>query len=156
MFGGQKMKTGNILSSLISIAIGCIIIFLSKDFPKEVSSAPGPGFYPKIISYILIGLGIILLIQTLFTQKKKEMVVLFKSQEAKFVYKIVGITILYLIMLTIIGFTISTLLFLFVTFYVMGLKSYKLLIIIPIVTTTALLLLFKGVFHIPLPDDILF
>ncbi len=150
------MKKGNIIASLISIGIGIFFIYLSKDFPKEVSNAPGPGFYPSFLGVILIILGALLLIQTLIDKKKKDIPLALGSKQARFIYKIFGVVALYAITLPFTGFIATTFSFLIVMCYLMGLRSYKLLLIIPLGVTTVVFLIFDIVFKVPLPSQSLF
>ncbi|MEI3605206.1 tripartite tricarboxylate transporter TctB family protein [Pseudogracilibacillus sp. SE30717A] len=150
------MKKGNIIASLISIGIGICFIYLSKDFPKEVSNAPGPGFYPSFLGVILIILGVFLLIQNLIDKNKEDVSLALGSKKARFIYKVIGIVTLYAIVLPFIGFIATTFSFMIVMCYLMGLRSYKLLLIIPLGVTTVVFLIFNMVFKVPLPSQTLF
>lgn len=149
------MKTGNRVSAIVTIFIGSLVIFLSRDFPKVVSSAPGPGFFPAILGWMLIILGFILLVQT-FIWKHKDISKLFSVEKNKFIYKICGIAVIYCVLLPFIGFIVSTLLFLFVLGYILGLRKRKFLTLFPIVGTILIVFIFEVLFQIPLPKQMLF
>lgn len=149
------MKAGNRVSAFVTILIGVIVLYLSKDFPKEVSSAPGPGFYPTILSWMLIALGIILLAQS-FILKQIDIKGLFSSKKNKFIYKICGIGVIYCMMLPLIGFIVTTLIYLAVLSYILGLRKRKFLILLPIVATALIVFIFEILFQIPLPKQMLF
>src|SRR5699024_2632183 len=130
-----KMRIGNIITALFCVFIGAMFLLLSKDFPKTISNAPGPGFYPSIISWLLILLGLILLIQSLVSSKKQEIEMALMSPPAKFVYKICGISVICSVLFKFIGFAVIAFLFILVTSYMMGLRKYTLLLIIPLAVT---------------------
>lgn len=150
------MKKGDIIVAFTCIAIGSVFLILSQEFPKEISNSPGPGFYPALLSYLLIVLGVILFIQSLASKKRQEIVITLKSKQAIFSYKITGISILYVIFLPILGFILTTLLFIAVTSYLMGIKNWKIIMILPIIITTLTVIIFEVVFHIPLPGQSIF
>jgi|SRR5690625_3515068 len=150
------MKVGDIVSSIIFISVGIVFLINSLVFPKEISNAPGPGFYPSIISLILIVLGVIIFIQSLVLKREQKVEISFKSKPVVFVYKVILITFFYVVLLPFIGFYVTTFLFLALMMYIMGFKNRKFLVIIPIGITLFLVFIFQTLFHIPLPSQSIF
>lgn len=150
------MKLGNIISSIVVVVLGVFIILQSNNFPDEVASAPGPGIYPSLLGWLLVLLGSILLIQTFVFRKKEEIIVTFTSKQALFIYKLIGVSVLYCIVLPFLGFAITSFLFLIITSFMLGLKKYRLLILIPMVSIILILFIFGTIFHIPLPGQTIF
>ena len=52
------MRKVSIWISIVIIAISCYVLFATMSFPGESSGAPGPGFFPRILAVIIIGLSI--------------------------------------------------------------------------------------------------
>lgn len=64
-------------------------------------------------------------------------------------------TFVYLLLIDFVGFIITTVLYIPILMWILGTKSKKVLIILPIVTTIALYILFDLLLEIPLPHGIL-
>jgi len=64
-------------------------------------------------------------------------------------------TLLYLILINYVGFIISTILFMPSLMLILGTKSKKIVIILPIITTVVLYFLFNNLLGIPLPEGVL-
>ena len=67
---------------------------------------------------------------------------------------VAGVIAAYMILMIYIGFTLSTLAFVFVNPIVMGYKKYKVLALYSVVLTVALILVFGKIFYVPLPRGI--
>ncbi len=64
------------------------------------------------------------------------------------------ITAIYIAALDVIGFVISTPIYIFVKLYVLGMRRYVLMIIISILTTASIFLVFRTVMYLSLPGGI--
>lgn len=64
-------------------------------------------------------------------------------------------TLAYLILLNYVGFIVSTIIYMPALMSVLGTKSKKILIILPIATTVILYILFNNLLGIPLPEGVL-
>jgi len=64
------MFIGELLSSIVFVGIGFFVYFMSHAvFPEGTEGTLGPGFFPGILSVVLVGLGIF---QICITFKKHE------------------------------------------------------------------------------------
>lgn len=139
----------DMITSVAAISIGIAVYILST--PLDVSDAPfssNPAIFPQLISIFIILLGFMLLINSL------------KSGAWSFEFKIkisslkLGslflLFIVYLVGLQVLGFIISTLIFLWVMMYL--LSNEKLLpILYSLALTTMLYMVFGFGFKILLP-----
>ncbi|MBM7840943.1 putative tricarboxylic transport membrane protein [Alkalihalobacillus xiaoxiensis] len=147
------MKMGTIIAALFTIILGLFVVWQSKDYPAQVASAPGPGIYPTVLGSILILLGILLIVQTIISKKREAISIAFSSKQAIFVYKIMGICILYCIALPYIGFIISSFMFVGITGYLLGQRNWLGLIITPLLVVVSIFFIFGSLFNIPLPNQ---
>jgi hypothetical protein len=60
---GQMEKPRDIVGGLVVIAIGAGFIFFGRELDTGTSSRMGPGYFPFILSYLMIALGTIITLQ---------------------------------------------------------------------------------------------
>jgi len=109
---------------LISIAfiILSILVFLGTGkFPELNLNDPGPAFFPKILSVILLILSTALLLSAIKNRKGA-----FNTKDWKKVLFTLALLLLYYFALDILGFLVSTSLFLIILIKVSGKKEFAL------------------------------
>ncbi|SNS00238.1 Tripartite tricarboxylate transporter TctB family protein [Anaerovirgula multivorans] len=151
------MKKWSYIIACVTTIIGGTFIYLSKDFPQKAGNAPGPGLWPGLLGAVLIGLSLILVISTLTTKKTsmmENMVLL--TVPIKRVYKLMGITIAFTVILYFFGFVIATLLFIPAVMYLLEVRSLKYMVTTSLLVTTFIYVVFVLILNIPLPKPIFF
>ncbi|MFB9950519.1 tripartite tricarboxylate transporter TctB family protein [Rhizobium puerariae] len=58
----------HLVAGLLYIAVGAIALMIARTYPLGTSSAMGAGYFPVLISVLLIGVGIIAVIASFLTQ----------------------------------------------------------------------------------------
>ena len=58
------------LAGLMFIGIGAMAMFISRDYPMGSALRMGPGYFPMVLGGIMVGFGIIVMIQGLKSQEK--------------------------------------------------------------------------------------
>jgi hypothetical protein len=53
----------DVLSGLLFMAVGALGLWLSRDYPVGTALRMGTGYVPRLLCWILIGLGVIVLLQ---------------------------------------------------------------------------------------------
>lgn len=148
------MKKWDAFVAALLVGLGLVTIYLSKDFPKEVSSAPGPGFYPTILGILLIILAILLVLNSFLKQSSQK--TNFWSKEARRVYFTFGLTVIYSILMYYVGFYLATVLFLVTTMLFMGVKKKWLVVVMTFLITLFIFIVFDYFLHTPFPTQRLF
>ena len=64
------MKRTNIIFSIITMAFGAFVIFLTRSWPQSRNGVPGPAVFPRIIAAIIIACSAIVLIRSLISKKE--------------------------------------------------------------------------------------
>lgn len=146
------MKKGNIISSIICILIGLFILFESKDFPQGATGVPGPAFFPRILAYFVIGLSVLLIINT-FIKRDDRKITLLDKDSIK-VYVTIGFLLAYLILLNFLGFIIATPIFLFSLIFFYIRKNILKNAIIAVLVTFLIYGVFSSLLAVPLPQGI--
>lgn len=106
------MKRTNIIFSIITMAFGAFVIFLTRSWPQSRNGVPGPAVFPRIIAAIIIACSAIVLIRSLISKKEDINKVDYSSKDAIGVYITMCGLILYIILLKYLGFIIDTIIML--------------------------------------------
>ena len=146
------MKKGNIISSVICILLGLFIIFETKDFPEGAAGVPGPAFFPRILAWVVIGLSILLIINTIVKRDDRKITLLDKDSIK--VYATIGFLLAYLLLLNVLGFVFATPIFLFSLIFFYIRKNIVKNAIISVAVTFLIYGVFSTLLAVPLPQGI--
>ncbi len=151
----MKIKVEHIIGFL-SIFLGIITIILTLHFPKfniGEEKVPGPSFFPNIIAFFLIFVGIL----EFFEAKHSTRYVFLQGVNKKGMRNVLIIVLaifLYTISLIPLGFIITTFLFSLAIMYLLGVGKIK-SIVYSFIVLAILILIFEKLFRIPLPGGFL-
>lgn len=132
--------------------LGILVLIATLNMSK-VSLGLSPGDYPRVISYVLIILGIILAIQGLNEEEEKK---LYSWENLKRVLLLTILGLIYVYLVHYIGFLYLTPFLMLATLYLFGYKKLILGILISILVTVIIHFVFFNIFHVPLPQFSLF
>ncbi len=150
------MKKYNAVVSFFSVSLGCIILYLSRDFVRITEdNIPGEKFWPEIIAWLFIILGLILfIVESLFISKEKNQKVDLSSAPIQRAYIVAGTSIIYAILLIYAGFIPATILFIPSIMLIMGEKKILKIVLSSLIITIAIYLIFNTIFHSELPVSV--
>jgi len=137
------MKKFNIILVVLMLLVVAGVFYFTKDMPKELHGGLGPGLWPRFVAVVLFVFTGLLAVQTILLKPGSPTPINFKSQGLKSVFRIFGILIAYGILLPILGFLLSSCLFIAAVMLIMGEKR-KLRILISSVGITVLIYVFFG------------
>ena len=103
------VKISRILS-VSAIILGLYVIVAASQFPEGADGVPGPGFFPVILGIMIILLSVL---QLFNTRKDKDDDTKFMNEGTRRVLISCAIIIGYLVGMEVLGFIISTPIFLF-------------------------------------------
>jgi len=143
---------------LIEIPIYVFFIILAVLLYRSTATFPETSqnttaIYIKILAISLGVLGFVQVIITFF-HENLSLKNLIKSPK-KFLTLVI-LLVLYVWMINVLGFNVSSVLFMVITMYVMGYRKHIKAILISILITFSVYLLFYKIFEIPLPKGLLF
>ncbi len=126
----------------IILMLAALIAFLSQvgEIPPEAKS------YPLV--FIIVGIAMALVL--IFRKKQPEVEALDKDAIIK-IFSFAVVIFIYLMLMSKVGYIISTLLFMYVGEWMLKLKKGVLFVVFPIVLTLVLYLLFTRVLSVILP-----
>ncbi|WP_058487037.1 tripartite tricarboxylate transporter TctB family protein [Defluviitalea phaphyphila] len=147
------MRKANLISAFIFIVLSIYVISEASHFPNYGGSeVTGPGFFPIILSIILIVLSVLLIITSIFNKDERN-TGLFEKKAVKAYITILSLLI-YVMLLKYVGFIILTLIFLFGLIRFYGMKNYIKISLSSIVATVSIYWIFKVLLSVPLPTGI--
>lgn len=149
-------KIGNVISCVF-IIISLYIFLEAGTFTEGIGGAPGPGFFPRILASIVIFLSVLEIITSrkVIEDEASASVKLFCKENAR-VWISLGLIIAYFIGLSILGFVISTIIFLFTMLKYFKVKNKILQLSVPVGITAVLFIVFTVLLDVQLPSGILF
>lgn len=146
----------------ICIAISIVVLCITPSFPtgQEIANLTGPAFFPNTLAIAYIILGFLQIILAFKAQAKTQRghngAANAPQQRGKIAtaFEFIALMIAYIIFFVPLGYLISTILFLFLLMWLLGLKWWKSLLYSAIYTAV-IYLLFGKLFTIDLPAGIL-
>ena len=161
-----KYIWGNIMVLLMFILIGVVFLVKARAFPEPVGAELGPAVFPSLISWGMIILSSILLVKNIYqliSMKTKDDLSEVILKEGKRLLIVIPIIFLYILLISRLGFIVSTLLLLIILFNMLDLrkgatsiKTRMINVLIACLSTIVIYLLFVNIFSITFPQGILF
>lgn len=149
-------KVGNmaeIIAGLITLSLG--ILWLVMSFSLEQNNVGGnlglgPGFFPKLVSSFMVILSAFYLVEILRT--KKDPIKLLMSKQGALM--VLG-GVFYLVFLNIMGYAVTTFLYVLISIYVLDRKKSLIDVVAAILIVACLYGVFHMILRVPLPTGIL-
>ena len=167
------MNWSNIIIGIILLIASAFYYFSTSEFPPPSKTENlGPAFFPTLLAAALALLALLLILSSLFfrgaTGKEKGGAVIqgaerleedsfsVESVSYKFLLGTIGLSFLYVGLLSILGFLISTPLFLIILIRLLGYEKWVNTLAASIGLTAALYLLFATALGVSLPAGVFF
>jgi len=156
----NRQSLVDIAIGLISLGLGLGVYYLTFGFQVGASSGLASGMdaslYPRLIASILIGLGLILLAKTIFgaraLQSESADISPSSGQTGSGLLKLFPLGIGFTIAIPLLGYFISTSIFVVAMLFVSGERRLLLIVVTTILIVTSFYLLFRYGFNIVLPE----
>lgn len=151
--------TINLVSSIITIAVGLTYIIMAFNFPDATVGRPmEPKIFPVILGIALTILGFALLVDELIKNsknkesKEKETIKISFGNNGKKITITVVNAIIYTLLFNILGYVLSTIIFLEIELLIFGgLKSWKVSTIVSVLFSVIAFLIFNTLLGLYLP-----
>jgi len=147
-------RTGDKIISVVLFIFCALYFYLSLSFSVQSRA------YPQATIVLLFFLLILLFLSTFSKKKKLSTIKVNENNKDKVILsRVVGvifITLLFIFLIGKIGFYITTEFFLVGTMYFLGIRSYKILLLVPSGFTLLLFIGFKLLLEVSTPTGILF
>lgn len=151
--------TINLVSSIITIAVGLTYMIMAFNFPDATVGRPmEPKIFPVILGIALTILGFALLVDELIKNsknkesKEKETIKISFGNNGKKITITVVNAIIYALLFNILGYVLSTIIFLEIELLIFGgLKSWKVSTIVSVLFSVIAFLIFNTLLGLYLP-----
>lgn len=151
---GQLNLRGRVSAAGISgLGIGVLLVWGTASL-SEASRA-----FPQLIGYLMIGLGILDVLRMGIAGRNAAEKAQSDQSDARIdlttIWKFIGATLLYVVLIPIIGFYVTTFAFLVGGIRLLGVRQLWAYILVPVITTGILYYGFNVQLRTPLPGGIL-
>lgn len=151
------VKKYNIITGILLIFVGAYVVNNSFHFQENVNGTPGPGFWPRVLGIAIIFVAALLILTTIIGKKKlPEHLIDIRSKGFFQVLETFGLMILFAFGLNLIGFLLSSLIFVVLMMLIMGVRSVKKICISSVAITLSIYLIFSQFLNVVLPRGKLF
>lgn len=145
------MKKMNIGVSLFFIAVACYVLLAARSFPGEIDHVPGPGYFPTILSGVLILLSLLLIASSRHVSEAS--LGIFVKQN-RIVFAAGALTVAYLALLFVFGFLVATPIYLIAILRFFRMTRWRSLLLTAALTTAASYAIFTTVLEVQLPSGL--
>lgn len=145
------MKKMNYGVAIFFIAIACYVLYSAQSFPGEIDKVPGPGYFPTILSVILILLSLLLIATS---RKVNNAPLGIFAKKNSIVFIAAGVTLVYLGLIFVFGFLIATPLYLIAIFRFFRMTRWRSLLLAAGITTAASYAVFTAILEVQLPSGL--
>lgn len=147
---------------IICISIGTVVLSLTRSFPGGTGAIniSGPAFFPNILSFILIALGVLQILNGIFGKEEgiataAEIWKGMKSKEFVNLLIMSALFIFFILAVEFLGFITTSAIFLLAVNWRLGIRLVKNLMITA-VFMLIIYLVFSMIFKVTLPTGIIF
>ncbi|HSP48540.1 MAG TPA: tripartite tricarboxylate transporter TctB family protein [Clostridiaceae bacterium] len=146
------MKRANLIIAGLLAMLGAYVLYLSNQLPDFANqNTTGPAFFPVLLVILLFGLLVLLVGTTLKNETNRPVGIL--TGEATKSFITMGIILVYLLVFNILGFLVSTVLFLFIVIsYLSPKRNYLKSALISVLATSMIYVVFRIVLLVPIPS----
>ena len=147
----MQVKIGSIFISLIFMIFAVVIFVQAQALGPGVGGDVGAGFFPRVISIMVIVCGIVVIVQEL----KKNSPEIILSTQAKMALALGSITALYIFLMDIVGFVIVTPVFIFGFLFLLQQRRFFSMALFSVALTTGIYLVFRVALNVRLATSFL-
>lgn len=136
-------------------AIGALMLFQSLKFAYFLDGVPGPGFLPRWIAGALVCAGLVLTVQGLRPARVLQEAIAWPDRAGwKRLALMFAALAVALVLLDKLGFVVVTTAFMGVLIFGLGVRSWWMLVSVPLVAAIGLYVVFAVWLSVPLPKGI--
>lgn len=153
------MKKGNIIASILVIALGLYVVITCMGYPRAEAygtGVPGPGLWPGLVAALMVAAGLALLIKSLRMKPEDDTPIEMWTDGTKRVYITMAILIAYVAILGVVGFIPSTIVMLVVFIQWFAKTKPVITLLISAVATLVIYCVFKFVLNVPVDFGLIY
>jgi putative tricarboxylic transport membrane protein len=148
------MNKAEAVSGAFFVAIGGFMLLHALKLAYLVENIPGPGFLPRWIAGGLIAAGCVLVVKALRAEGAEPPAWPGPAGWRRVVLLLGALGVAFVV-LTTLGFLVTTALFVGVVIFSLGVRSWKTLATVPLLAAIVLYVVFAVCLSVPLPKGVL-
>ena len=150
------MNRADTVAGVAFAAVGLFMIVETFKTPYLLEGVPGPAFLPRWIGIALMGVGAVIAVNAIRARLPLESRVPWPDAVGwRRVALMLGALAVSLLVLEKLGFLLTTTLFVAVVIFGLGVRSWAMLVSVPLIAAIALYVVFAVWLSVPLPKGIL-
>lgn len=152
----RKNSKADIVAAICLLLVSFLVFWISKDFPSSKTGI-GVSTFPKLLAGLLIIFSIVIIIQAIKNSSfsKKEPTFKEFKKGHKLIVAVIIILIIYIQMLEVLGFILSSFLLLITLMFIFGERRKIILLLVPLLFSVILYLVFSKMAMVFLPEGII-
>ena len=152
----KQNSKADIVAAIFLLLVSFFVFWISKDFPSSKTGI-GVSTFPKLLAGVLIIFSIIIIIQAIKNSSfsKKEPIFKEFKKGHKLIIAVIIILIIYIQMLEVLGFILSSFLLLITLMFIFGERRKIILLLVPLLFSVVLYLVFSKMAMVFLPEGII-
>jgi hypothetical protein len=152
----RKNSKADIVAAICLLLVSFLVFWISKDFPSSKTGI-GVSTFPKLLAGLLIIFSIVIIIQAIKNSSfsKKEPTFKEFKKGHKLIIAVIIILIIYIQMLEVLGFILSSFLLLITLMFIFGERRKIILLLVPLLFSVILYLVFSKMAMVFLPEGII-
>jgi putative tricarboxylic transport membrane protein len=150
------MNKAETVAGSVFVVIGVLVLLETLKFPYFLEGVPGPGFLPLWVSFGIIGTGLVLTAQGIRRRLAPREEIMWPDTAGwRRVGLMLGALAVSLLLLEMLGFMVTVTLFMAVVVFCLGVRSWRMLVSVPLLSAIGLYGIFAVWLRVPLPKGIL-
>lgn len=150
------MNKAETAAGSVFVVLGVLVLLETLKFPYFLEGVPGPGFLPLWVSFGIIGTGLVLTAQGIPRRLAPRDEIMWPDAAGwRRVGLMLGALAVSLLLLEMLGFMVTVTLFMAVVIFCLGVRSWRMLVSVPLLSAIGLYGIFAVWLRVPLPKGIL-
>lgn len=152
----RKNSKADIVAAICLLLVSFLVFWISKDFPSSKTGI-GVSTFPKLLAGLLTIFSSVIIIQAIKNSSfsKKESTFKEFKKGHKLIIAVIIILIIYIQMLEVLGFILSSFLLLITSMFIFGERRKIILLLVPLLFSVILYLVFSKMAMVFLPEGII-
>lgn len=150
------MNKPEAIAGTVVVLIGAVLLIAANKLPYTVEHIPGPGFLPLWVSFGIIACGAIITFNAARPALAAREAVDWPDATG---WRLVGVMLaalaVALLLLETLGFFVVATVFMAAVIFSLGVRSWRMLVTVPLVAAGGLYLVFAVWLRVPLPQGLL-
>lgn len=156
---GQRKNRKDFQSGLCLLILGLLLTYQSTKLSVWSRIGPDEGFFPLLLGILIMGLSLLVIVQSLFSARAQEKEKTLEEQKREVsLFRLASYAIpmlLYALLIEWVGFLITSGLFLIIIFKYVERQSWKITSLVGLFSIIGSYLIFVVWFKVPLPKGLI-